>query len=124
MRDRAAERWAAAPRRSRGPQALTRVVDQCGGSARGLPSRLLRGQRGTEGEIGNPASAAARNVVLDEALVPLPVSEAALGLEANWRFGPASKPVSARSYRPRPSSPTRRSSSRMTGIRPAEPSST
>ena len=37
--------------------------------------------------------------MLDEALVPLPVTEAGLGLEANWRFGPASKPVSDRSYR-------------------------
>ena len=62
-------------------------------------SRLLRGQRGTEGAIGSPAPAGARVVVLDEALVPLPVPEAALGLEANWRFGPASKPVADRSYR-------------------------
>ena len=62
-------------------------------------SRLLRGQRGTEGAIGSPAPAGARVVVLDEALAPLPVPEAALGLEANWRFGPASKPVADRSYR-------------------------
>ena len=62
-------------------------------------SRLLRGQRGTEGAIGSPAPAGARVVVLDEALAPLPVAEAALGLEANWRFGPASKPVADRSYR-------------------------
>jgi hypothetical protein len=62
-------------------------------------SRLLRGQRGTEGAMGMPASAGARIVVLDEALTPLPVGEAALGLEANWRVGPASKPASDRSYR-------------------------
>ena len=62
-------------------------------------SRLLRGQRGTEGAMGTPAPAGARVVMLDEALTPLPVSEAALGLEANWRVGPASKPVSDRSYR-------------------------
>ena len=62
-------------------------------------SRLLRGQRGTEGAMGTPAPAGARVVVLDEALAPLPVGEAALGLEANWRVGPASKPVSDRSYR-------------------------
>ena len=62
-------------------------------------SRLLRGQRGTEAAIGNPAPAGTRVVVLDEALVPLPVPEAALGLAANWRFGPASKPVADRSYR-------------------------
>ncbi|MFO1144391.1 MAG: hypothetical protein U1E59_18845 [Amaricoccus sp.] len=46
-------------------------------------SRLLRGQRGTDGAIGNPAPAGARVVALDDALVPLPVPEAALGLEAN-----------------------------------------
>jgi hypothetical protein len=62
-------------------------------------SRLLRGQRGTEGAIGSPAPVGARVVVLDEALVALPIPEAALGLEANWRFGPASKPVADRSYR-------------------------
>jgi hypothetical protein len=62
-------------------------------------SRLLRGQRGTEGAIGSPAPTGARVVVLDEALVALPVAEAGLGLEANWRFGPASKPVAGRSYR-------------------------
>ncbi len=62
-------------------------------------TRLLRGQRGTEDAMGAPALAGARVVVLDEALAPLPVSEAALGLEANWRVGAASKPVSDRSYR-------------------------
>ena len=62
-------------------------------------SRLLRGQRGTEGAMGMPASAGARVVALDEALTPLPIGEAALGLEAKWRVGPASKPVSDRSYR-------------------------
>jgi hypothetical protein len=61
--------------------------------------RLLRGQRGTEGNVGTPAPAGARVVVLDDALAPLAVSEAALGLEANWRIGPASKPVSDRWYR-------------------------
>ena len=62
-------------------------------------SRLLRGQRGTEGAMGAPTPAGARVVVLDEALAPLPIGEAALGLPANWRIGPASKPVSDRSYR-------------------------
>jgi hypothetical protein len=61
--------------------------------------RLLRGQRGTENAIGAPAPAGARVVVLEETLTPLPVAVAALGLEANWRIGPASKPVSDRSYR-------------------------
>jgi hypothetical protein len=62
-------------------------------------TRLLRGQRGTESAMGSPASAGARIVVLDDALAPLPIPEAAIGLAANWRFGPASKPVADRSYR-------------------------
>ena len=62
-------------------------------------TRLLRGQRGTESAMGAPAPAGARVVMLDETLTPLPVSEAALGLEANWRVGPAMMPVSDRSYR-------------------------
>jgi hypothetical protein len=62
-------------------------------------SRLLRGQRGTEGAMGAPAVAGSRVVALDETLAPVPISEAVLGLEANWRIGPASKPVSDRSYR-------------------------
>ena len=62
--------------------------------------RLLRGQRGTEAAmLGGAAPAGARVVALDEALAPLPISEAALGLAANWRIGPASKPVADRSYR-------------------------
>jgi hypothetical protein len=36
--------------------------------------------------------------MLDEALAPLPVSEAELGLPWNWRVGPASRPISDESY--------------------------
>ena len=50
---------------------------------------------GTESAIGSPAPSGARVVVLDEALAPLPI----LGLEADWRFAPASEPVADRSYR-------------------------
>jgi hypothetical protein len=64
-------------------------------------SRLLRGQRGTEGAIGAPAPAGARVVVLDDALAPLPIGEAALGLEATWRVGPASRPHTSDAYRQR-----------------------
>ena len=39
-------------------------------------TRLLRGQRGTEGAMGAPTPAGARVVMLDETLAPLPVSEA------------------------------------------------
>ena len=61
-------------------------------------TRLLRGQRGTEGAMGNPASAGARVVVLDSALAPLPIAEADLGLPWNWRIGPAARSVSDASY--------------------------
>jgi hypothetical protein len=61
-------------------------------------TQLLRGQRGTEGAMANPAPAGARVVVLDEALAPLPVAEAELGLPWNWRVGPASRPISDESY--------------------------
>jgi hypothetical protein len=61
-------------------------------------SRLLRGQRGTEAAMGNPAPTEARVVVLDSALAPLPISEANLGLPWNWRIGPAARAVSDASY--------------------------
>ena len=61
-------------------------------------TRLLRGQRGTELAIGNPALAGARVVILDTTITPLPVAQADIGLPWNWRFGPASRPVSDASY--------------------------
>ncbi|WP_185803084.1 baseplate multidomain protein megatron [Pontivivens nitratireducens] len=61
-------------------------------------TRLLRGQRGTEGPMANPAPAGARVVVLDEALASLPIAEGDLGLPWNWRIGPASRPVSDETY--------------------------
>jgi hypothetical protein len=61
-------------------------------------TRLLRGQRGTEQAMGNPAPAGARVVVLDAALAALPVAEADLGLPWNWRVGPAARSVSDASY--------------------------
>lgn len=61
-------------------------------------TRLLRGLRGTEAAIGNPAPAGARVVVLDASLAPLPIAEADLGLPWNWRIGPASGPVSDETY--------------------------
>ena len=51
-------------------------------------TRLLRGQRGTEDAMGNPAPSGARVVVLDSAVQSLPISEADLGLPWNWRIGP------------------------------------
>jgi hypothetical protein len=61
-------------------------------------TRLLRGQRGTEGAMGSPAPAGARVVVLDASLASLPITEADLGLPWNWRIGPASRPVSDETY--------------------------
>ena len=61
-------------------------------------TRLLRGQRGTEAAMGNPAPAGARVVVLDTALASLPIAEADLGIPWNWRIGPASRPVSDETY--------------------------
>jgi hypothetical protein len=61
-------------------------------------TRLLRGQRGTESAMVNPAPAGARVVVLDTALASLPIAEADLGLPWNWRIGPASRPVSDETY--------------------------
>ncbi len=61
-------------------------------------TRLLRGQRGTEHAMGNPAPAGARVVVLDTSLASLPIAEADLGLPWNWRVGPAARAVSDASY--------------------------
>jgi len=61
-------------------------------------TRLLRGQRGTEGAMGDPTPEGARVVVLDDSLTPLPISEADLGLPWNWRIGPAARPPSDDSY--------------------------
>jgi len=61
-------------------------------------TRLLRGQRGTEGEIVSIVPSGARVVVLDATLASLPISEADLGLPWNWRIGPASRPVSDETF--------------------------
>ncbi len=61
-------------------------------------TRLLRGQRGTEGALGNPTPAGARVVLLDDSLASLPIAEADLGLPWNWRIGPANRSVSDQAY--------------------------
>jgi hypothetical protein len=61
-------------------------------------SRLLRGQRGTEWAVAPMVEAGAAVVILDGALVELPVSEADIGVDWFWRVGPADKPVSDTSY--------------------------
>jgi hypothetical protein len=57
-------------------------------------TRLLRGQRGTEGAIVSAVPTGAR----DTTLASMPISEADLGLPWNWRIGPASKPVSDETF--------------------------
>ncbi len=57
-------------------------------------TRLLRGQRGTEGAVVSMVLTGARVVVLDTAIASVPIAEADLGLPWNWRIGPASRPVS------------------------------
>ena len=61
-------------------------------------TRLLRGQRGTELAMANPALAGSRVVILDTAISALPVGQSDIGLPWNWRIGPASRPVSDASY--------------------------
>jgi hypothetical protein len=61
-------------------------------------TRLLRGQRGTEGALGNPTPAGARVVVLDSTLTPLPIALGDIGLPWNWRVGPATRPTSDETY--------------------------
>jgi hypothetical protein len=61
-------------------------------------TRLLRGQRGTEGAIVSTVPTGARVVVLDATLSSLPIAEADLGLPWNWRIGPAARPVSDETY--------------------------
>jgi hypothetical protein len=61
-------------------------------------THLLRSQRGTERAMGNPAPVGARVVVLDDALVPLPITEADIGIPWNWRVGPAARAFTDASY--------------------------
>lgn len=61
-------------------------------------TRLLRGQRGTEGAIGNPAPQGARVVVLDADIAPLTIASTDLGIAYNWMVGPASEDLTDLSY--------------------------
>ncbi|GAB4227779.1 MAG: glycoside hydrolase/phage tail family protein [Methyloligellaceae bacterium] len=75
-------------------------------------SRLLRGQLGTEGAMGNPAPAGSRVVLIDGAVLPLPISAAEIGAQFNWRVGPAELPPSDPAYIEIPYAPA------GTGLRP------
>jgi hypothetical protein len=54
-------------------------------------TRLLRGQSGTEDAIVPTAPIGSRIVFLGASLVPLPVTEAELGMPWNWRIGPVDR---------------------------------
>jgi hypothetical protein len=54
-------------------------------------ARLLRGQSGTEDAIVPSAPIGSRIVFLNSALMPLPVTEAELGMPWNWRIGPVDR---------------------------------
>src|SRR5690625_5270893 len=54
-------------------------------------SHLLRGQRGTDMFSRGAIAPGARTVVLDDALVALPIDKAERGLERRWRVGPVAK---------------------------------
>lgn len=60
--------------------------------------RLLRGQRGTEGAIGNPTPSGSTVVVLDTALARLPIAAGDIDREFFWRVGPAQMPHTDESY--------------------------
>jgi len=60
--------------------------------------RLLRGQRGTDVLSDAPIAPGARIVLLDEALVPLPIAVDELGLPRHWRVGPAGLDFSHPAY--------------------------
>ncbi|PKP68240.1 MAG: hypothetical protein CVT83_05950, partial [Alphaproteobacteria bacterium HGW-Alphaproteobacteria-5] len=55
-------------------------------------TRLLRGQRGTDGDMVAMVPAGARVVVLGSSLATLPIAQADVGLPWNWRIGPVSLP--------------------------------
>ena len=60
--------------------------------------RLLRGLRGTEAAMGAPTLTGSRVVVLDQAVTLLPMGLEEVGLAAEWRLGPASRPVGDESF--------------------------
>lgn len=68
-------------------------------------TKLLRGLRGSEYNMVSSAAAGSRFVVLNPALQRMPIKLAELGLEWNWRIGPASLPFTDDSYSERQFTP-------------------
>jgi len=61
-------------------------------------TRLLRGQRGSEGAMRSPVAAGARVVVLDASLAQLDLSQTEALLPFAYLWGPANKPISDPAY--------------------------
>ncbi|MEM7057323.1 MAG: glycoside hydrolase TIM-barrel-like domain-containing protein [Pseudomonadota bacterium] len=61
-------------------------------------STLLRGQRGTDVISGTAISPGARIVVLDDALVPLPIDLNEISVTRHWKVGPAEFDLSHPSF--------------------------
>jgi hypothetical protein len=61
-------------------------------------TRLLRGQRGSEGARRQPVAAGARVVVLNEALAQLGLDQAQARLPFAYLWGPSGKPISDPAY--------------------------
>ncbi|MBP7001723.1 glycoside hydrolase TIM-barrel-like domain-containing protein [Amaricoccus sp.] len=65
-------------------------------------SRLLRGQRGTEGARGaSPLAAGARVVLLDLAVAPVEMTAGEVGRAFFWRYGPAGKNPEGKGFKTR-----------------------
>lgn len=61
-------------------------------------SHLLRAQLGSEQEMFLGADVGARVVILDETVVPIEVSEQEIGVQQNWRIGPAAELLTSDAY--------------------------
>jgi hypothetical protein len=61
-------------------------------------TKLLRGQRGSEGAMRGPVAAGARVVVLDGALAQLGLDQAQARLPFAYLWGPSGKPISDPAY--------------------------
>ncbi|MEM7619760.1 MAG: glycoside hydrolase/phage tail family protein [Pseudomonadota bacterium] len=58
---------------------------------------LLRGQQGTEDQMRDPVASGARFVMLDKALTQVNMSASEVGLNYNWRYGPANRAINDQS---------------------------
>lgn len=76
---------------------------------------LLRGQGGTEDAMQSPASSGSSFVLIDEALVQANLSIDQIGLELNWRYGPAQYTIG------HPSFQTEQVTFSKRGLRPLSP---